>query len=109
MPSRRLRAAEYVIFSELVWAGIHIYTYTHTSTSTSTYTSSVSSSGQVYTYTHIHIYTYIYMYIYIYILSELVWAGRAVMHRASAVEWAWLAPHLPKLQLVDEKRLLGEG
>ncbi len=41
------------------------------------------------------------------VFSELAWAGRAVMLRASAVEWAWLEPHLPKLHTVDEARLLG--
>ena len=30
-----------------------------------------------------------------------------MMVRASAVEWAWLQPHLPRLELVDEERLLG--
>ena len=42
------------------------------------------------------------------VYSELAWAGRPIMLRASAVEWAWLESHLPKLQTVDEKRLLGE-
>ena len=41
------------------------------------------------------------------VFSELVWSGRAVMQRASAVEWAWLEPHLPRLRHVDVDVLLG--
>ena len=40
------------------------------------------------------------------VFSELVWAGRAVMLRASAVEWEWVAPLLPKLERVDVEALL---
>ena len=40
------------------------------------------------------------------IFSELAWAGRAVMTKASAVEWAWIAPLMPRLEQVDVEYLL---
>jgi ATP-dependent RNA helicase DHX8/PRP22 len=45
------------------------------------------------------------------IFSELKWAGRAVMVRACAVEWAWIEPLLPKLtEAIDVDSILrGEG
>ena len=41
------------------------------------------------------------------VFSELTWAGRAVMHRACAVDWGWIEPLLPRLDQVDVNRLLG--
>ena len=43
------------------------------------------------------------------IFSELSWTGRAVMQRASCIEWAHLEPHMPKLQQVDIHKLLGNS
>ena len=43
------------------------------------------------------------------IFSELVWAGRVIMQRATAVQKEWLDPFLPLLNCVDVDRLMGAG
>lgn len=41
------------------------------------------------------------------VFNELTWAGKAVMQLACAVEWAWVAPLLPRMELVNVEQLLG--